>query len=168
MGNRVTPKLSAVGHVGLYAKDPVALAKFYQAILGMTMTGGSRNNPDFGTTAFLSSRPEEETHEIIFFDNPHACHTAFKVRSLAELRDSYRHVVESGLSINASVNHGVSLAFYFDDPEGNEIEIYWPTGLAYASGQPYAHPIDLTLSEEALLQDVADLASRVGAQWPVV
>ena len=49
-----------------------------------------------------------------------------------------------------ALNHGVSLAFYFDDPEGNMIEIYWATGLAY--GQPYGHPIDLALPEKALLR----------------
>ena len=57
------------------------------------------------------------------------------------------------------------LAFYFDDPEGNMIGIYWPTRLSY--GQPYGHPIDLTLTEQALLQDVADLAARKGIAWPV-
>ena len=69
------------------------------------------------------------------------------------------------MPIKAAVNHGVSLAFYFDDPEGNMIEIYWPTRLAY--GQSYGHPVDLLLTEEALLQDVAELASRVGIPWPV-
>lgn len=43
------------------------------------------------------------------------------------------------------------------------IEIYWPTKLRY--GQPYAHPIDLTLKEEALLEDVAKLAAREGIPW---
>ena len=62
-----------------------------------------------------------------------------------------------------ALNHGVSLAFYFDDPEGNMIEIYWATGLPY--GQPYGHPIDLTLPEEELLRDVEQLAARQGLEW---
>jgi hypothetical protein len=62
-----------------------------------------------------------------------------------------------------ALNHGVSLAFYFDDPEGNMIEIYWATGLAY--GQPYGHPIDLALSEDALLRDLEQLAARHGIAW---
>jgi catechol-2,3-dioxygenase len=62
-----------------------------------------------------------------------------------------------------ALNHGVSLAFYFDDPDGNMIEIYWATGLEY--GQPYGHAIDLTLPEEALLADVEQLAQRHGLTW---
>jgi hypothetical protein len=53
-------------------------------------------------------------------------------------------------------NHGVSVAFYFEDPEEHLIEVYWPTGLAWP--QPYGDPIDLTLSEEALERKVRDLA----------
>jgi hypothetical protein len=36
----------------------------------------------------------------------------------------------------------------FDDPDGNMIEVYWPTGVKYR--QPFIEPLDLTQSEEAL------------------
>jgi catechol-2,3-dioxygenase len=58
-------------------------------------------------------------------------------------------------------NHGVSIAFYFEDPEGHLIEVYWPTGARRR--QPYGEPIDLTLSEEALRRDVAESAIGAGA-----
>ncbi len=51
--------------------------------------------------------------------------------------------------------------FYFDDPEGHLIEVYWPTGVACRPR--HGDPIDLTRSEEALRRDVAQLASRAGA-----
>ena len=60
-----------------------------------------------------------------------------------------------------ALNHGGSLAFYFDDPEGHLVEVYWPTGVACRP--PYGDPIDLTQSEEALRRDVAELAARAGA-----
>ena len=41
-----------------------------------------------------------------------------------------------------ALSHGVSLSFYFDDPEGHLIEVYWPTGVA--TRPPYGEPIDLT------------------------
>ena len=47
-----------------------------------------------------------------------------------------------------AANHGASVAFYFDDPDGNMIEVYWPTGVNYR--QPFIEPLDLTQSEEAL------------------
>jgi len=158
-----SPKLSGLCHLGIHAKDPAMLAEFYRDILGMQIVGGSEEDSPVGASTFLSSRPEEESHEIVFFANPDLAHAAFKVASLADLRTLYRDIVERGVPIKTSVNHGVSLAFYFDDPEGNMIEVYWPTQLRY--GQPYAHAIDLTLEEEALLEDVAKLAAREGIPW---
>jgi len=63
--------------------------------------------------------------------------------------------------VKLALNHGVSLSFYFDDPEGHLIEVYWPTG---AACRPLlGDAIDLTRSEEALRRDVAELAARAGA-----
>src|ERR1700756_3276215 len=47
-----------VRHVGLYAKDPLVSAQFYRDILGMQTVGGT---PGIGASAFLSSRPGEES-----------------------------------------------------------------------------------------------------------
>ncbi len=157
------PRLIGLCHIGIQSDDPAALAEFYKHVLGMQAVGGSGEENPFSSSAFLSSRPDEESHEVVIFANPAGRHAAFKVASLADLRHAYRGVVERGVGIKMALNHGVSLAFYFDDPEGNMIEIYWPTRLSY--GQPYGHPIDLTLSEEALLQDVADLAVRESISW---
>lgn len=77
-----------IHHVGLFAKDPHRSAEFYQDILGMHLVGGSpADTPGLGSTAFLTSRPEdEESHEISLFSQPQFAHIAFKVASLAELK----------------------------------------------------------------------------------
>jgi catechol-2,3-dioxygenase len=93
----------------------------------------------------LSRHPEEEDHDIVFFDNPASAHTAFKVASVGELLTFSRQMKERGLPIKFALNHGSSLAFYFDDPEGRMIEIYWPTTVRVR--QPYAHPIDFDVLE---------------------
>jgi catechol-2,3-dioxygenase len=157
------PRLSGLCHIGIHSGDPARLAEFYRDVLGMEVVGGSDAASPFGASTFLSSRPEQESHEIVIFANAALRHAAFKVASLADLRASYRDLVARGIEVKTALNHGVSLAFYFDDPEGNMIEIYWPTQLAY--GQPYGHPIDLAQPEEALLRDVADLAARHGISW---
>ena len=64
---------------GWWRNDPAALAEFYRDVLGMTITGGSGADGPFGATAFLSSRPEEEDHELAIFANPMYRHLAFKV-----------------------------------------------------------------------------------------
>jgi catechol-2,3-dioxygenase len=50
------------------------------------------------------------------------------------------------------------LSFYFDDPEGHLIEVYWPTGVD--CHLRHGGPIDLMLSQEALWRDVARLMPR--------
>lgn len=36
-----------------------------------------------------------------------------------------RRVADAGVEIYGHADHGVSIALYFDDPDGNGIEIYW-------------------------------------------
>jgi catechol-2,3-dioxygenase len=141
---------TGIRHVGLYAKDPSAMAEFYRDVLEMQVVGGSSGDDPLGATAFLSSRPEEESHEIAFFARQEFRHIAFKVASLADLRSLYQRICDRELPVKMVANHKVSFAFYFDDPEGNMIEVYWPTGMEWP--QPHLEPIDLTQSEEALLE----------------
>jgi len=83
---------TGVHHVGLHAKDdPAASAVFYSDILGMELVGESGPEHPIGATAFLSSRPDEESHEIALFADATLVHTAFKVSSLAEFRLLHAH-----------------------------------------------------------------------------
>jgi catechol-2,3-dioxygenase len=156
--------ISGFYHVGMAARDPAALAAFYRDALGMTITGGSDAGSPFGQTAFLSSRPEQENHELAIFAAPMYRHLAFKVASLADLRALHRQVTARGIPIALALNHGCSLAFYFDDPEGNMVEVYWPTGLP--NDQPYGDPLDLDGSDAALIEAVAGIAARAGLALP--
>jgi catechol 2,3-dioxygenase-like lactoylglutathione lyase family enzyme len=82
-----------IHHVGLCAKDPSLTAEFYRDVMGMQIVGGSSADAaPIGASAFLSSRPEEESHEIALFTNPEIRHVAFKVASLAELRSFYQRI----------------------------------------------------------------------------
>ena len=110
-----------------------------------------------GAIAFRSGHPAAGPLDLALFANPAYQHTAFKVRSLAHLRAMYQRALDRGVLVKMAFNHGVSLAFYFEDPEGHLIEVYWPTGVAWR--QPYGEGIDLTLSEEALQRKVRELAA---------
>jgi len=160
---------TGVHHVGLRASNPAASAEFYRDILGMEIVGGSSPDHPFGATAFLSSRPDQESHEIALFANPAFAHVAFKVSSLAELRSFHARVVERNIPIKFAANHGVSFAFYFDDPDGNMIEVYWPT--RDLSGkqpqvetlQPQMEPLDLAQPDELLLEKLTPRQARTFA-----
>ena len=145
-------------HVGLYAKNPTSLAEFYRDVMGMQVVGGSDASHAFGQSAFLSSRPAEEFHEIAMFSNRELAHSAFKVGSLAALKRFYQRIVGRGIPVKFQFLHGISIAFYFHDPEGNLIEVYWPTGVAHP--QPYGQEIDLTKPEAELLDELKVLTGR--------
>ena len=124
----------------------------------MQIVGGSDASHPLGASAFLSSRPREESHhEIAMFSNPQLAHLAFKVESLAALKQFYQKIVGRGIPIRFQFLHGISFAFYFQDPEENLIEVYWSTGVDYP--QPCAQETDLTRTEEELMQELKALAA---------
>jgi len=154
------PTITGLGHVGLQASDPAALAEFYQAVLRLQIVGqGDLNAEGLRSSVFLSSRAEDAPYQVAIYADPNLSHIAFEVASLADLQTFYKLVIDRGLPIRWTLNHGVSLAFYFTDPAGNLIKLYWPTGVAYP--QPHGHPIDLTQPEAVLRQDVADLVAHL-------
>jgi catechol-2,3-dioxygenase len=159
MTQKTTPQVIGVRHVGLGARDPAALAAFYRDVLGLQVVPTDASA--LGAAAFLSSRPAEGSLDLAFFANPALQHTAFEVRSLADLRAFYQRVLGRGVPIKMALNHGVSLSFYFVDPEGHMVEVYWPTGVACRPR--HGDPIDLTQSEEALRRDAAELAGAPSA-----
>src|ERR1700722_12397820 len=97
---------TGIHHVGLPATNPAASAEFYRDVLGMEIVGGTTPDHPLGAAALLSSRPDEESHEIALFANPVFAHIAFKVSSLAEFRSFNARVVEKNIPIKFVFNHG--------------------------------------------------------------
>jgi catechol-2,3-dioxygenase len=91
--------------------------------MGMQIVGGSSADHPFGASAFLTSRPEEEGHEVALFANQDFRHFAFRVGSLAELRSFYHRVFDRKIEVKTALNLVTSIAFYFTDPDGNLIEV---------------------------------------------
>jgi catechol-2,3-dioxygenase len=81
--------------------------------------------------------------------NPRGRHVAFRVDTLAELRQLHAAAPGSGARVVFSFDHGSSLSFSVQDPEGNPCEVYWETGRPAAEGN---RPIDLSRPEEELLE----------------
>jgi catechol-2,3-dioxygenase len=143
---------TGVRHVGIHATNPAASEEFYKDVLGMEITAGSAPDHPLGATAFLSRRPDQ-AHEIALVANPAHAHVAFKVSSLAEFRSFHARVLEKNIPIKFVFNHRESFAFYFDDPDGNMIEVYWSNGnLSWK--QPQVEPLDLSQTDEVLLKNI--------------
>jgi catechol 2,3-dioxygenase len=141
-----------LGHVGVPAQNPQQLATFYGELLGLEMTLEGRF-PGLGEFIFLSERPAEEIQTLALMTNPNARHIAWKVESLAMLKAIYAQAKAHGIAIDRVLNHRASLSLYLRDPEGNGIEIYWPTG--HTVEGLFAEPVDvaqLEQPESALLE----------------
>ena len=64
-GNQADRQPTAIGHVGLRATNLAASAEFCGDIFGTEITSGSPPDHPLGATAFLSSRPDQESRVIV-------------------------------------------------------------------------------------------------------
>jgi catechol-2,3-dioxygenase len=152
-----------LGHITLFAENPDRLAAFYSDLFGMELVGRAAS----GSSVFIGGRPQEENHELAFIHNRKAAHVGFKVGTPGELLAYYQEIKARGLKIAALWNHGMALALYVPDPEGNLIEIYWPTGREDYR-PPYFGPLDLEgQTEEGLRRLVAALPPQQATQAPL-
>jgi catechol-2,3-dioxygenase len=149
------PKVTGLGHVGIYVRDPQIMINFYSGFLGMSVTD---RGPD-DRIVFLSANPAIEHHEFVLVKSEDRKtdpqQVSFTAASLADLRTFYAEILSRGYPVEMVVNHGNAIGCYFRDPEENVVEVYWHTGKDWP--QPYGDPIDLLKSEEELLGIVAAL-----------
>ncbi|MPZ49212.1 MAG: glyoxalase [Dehalococcoidia bacterium] len=155
------PKVTGLGHVGLYVQDVPKMIDFYSNFLGLEVT--DRGNGDW--IVFLSARPNEEHHELALVRSTEqktdAQQISFTVASLADLKGFYARIKERGYAIDSVVNHGIAFGCYFRDPEDNRVEVYWPTGKSYP--QPHADPIDLEADDAALIDLLDNMPAKTSA-----
>ena len=121
-------RISRLSHVVLNVKDPQASAKWYSEALGMEIMNYS---PQL-EMAFLSFGTLD--HDIALIKTPQGvatgspgfCHTAMVIEGgLNELKEIYHRVRATGAKIDMTADHGVSKGFYFFDPDGNRLEVFY-------------------------------------------
>jgi catechol-2,3-dioxygenase len=85
--------------------------------LGAWLTNDAANHriallafPDF------TEDPEKETHAGMH-------HTAFEYGSFDELNDSYLRLRDAGIAPDICLDHGMTLSYYYSDPDGNHVEL---------------------------------------------
>src|SRR6516162_305171 len=136
-------KLKGIGHVNLRVADHEASKRFYRDVLGFAI---AEEDPDHGGV-FMTLGDNFHTLDIGQHPAPESAqrpqrgqiglgHIAFQVGSYAALRDAYAHLIDSGVEILRATNHINQRSFYFADPDGNTLEIYYelPHALQLFSG----------------------------------
>ncbi len=138
MGETIDPR-THIGHVHLKVSDLERAIAFYRDVLGFELkqqlgdqaaflaAGGYHHHIGLNTWESRGGpRPPRGTTGLFHF--------AIRLPDRPALARTLKRVVEAGIPIGAS-DHGVSEAIYFEDPDGNGIEIYrdrpqeeWPRG----------------------------------------
>ena len=165
------PLAADLTHLGFYVTDVDAVAAFYTGFMGMVIT-------DCGEAAgrkwvFMSRNPREHHQVVIASGRPEGSfqqinQISFRVPDLATLRQWHANATAAGADKLEAVTHGNSWSIYFQDPEGNRIEMY-ASSRWYVS-QPMRVPVDMTRSVDDLEEEtdrltVADPSRRPHDRW---
>lgn len=114
-----------IGSIGLIARDLDRLADFYRDLLGLTVQERTARAAKLGTGGVTLIEIEHRPDALP--DDPRTAglyHTAFLMPTRADHARWILHIARNRIPITGASDHGVSEAFYLDDPEGNGIEVY--------------------------------------------
>ncbi|MGH3082508.1 MAG: VOC family protein [Gaiellaceae bacterium] len=151
-----------IGHVHLKVSDLDRAIRFYRDVLGFELkqqmgdqaaflsAGGYHHHIGLNTWESKGGSPPPPGMTGLY-------HFAIRFPDRPALARTLKRVLQSGIRIGAS-DHGVSEAIYFEDPDGNGIEIYrdrpqeeWPRGPDGKSVAMVSAPLDL----ESLLAEAS-------------
>jgi catechol 2,3-dioxygenase-like lactoylglutathione lyase family enzyme len=138
-------QLKRIGHIGILVSDFERSFRFYTEVLGCRVTN-RRKRADGSETAFL--RFDDMHHDFVIATAPPGVDVeaagqsqrliqqiAFEVEDRDEFLKSLAHLHAHGVKlVNGPLIHGLesgdnlggsgSRSFYFQDPDGNRLEIY--------------------------------------------
>lgn len=156
-------------HVGLYVDDMDAMVAFYTGLIGFVITD-SGEFLDRSLT-FLSRRADEH-HQMVFVSGRRTdgevqllSQISFRVDDLDALKHFHSRALELGATGMEGRDHGNSWSIYFEDPEGNRIEMYTPT--PWYVSQPWRVPLDLMASNETIETATRKLIEESATWAPV-
>jgi len=115
-----------IGSIGLAVRDLDRMTGYYRDLLRLSVLERTDTLARLGTPGGvplldLEHRPGLKP------DDPREAglyHTAFLMPTRADHARWILHMARSRIPITGASDHGVSEAFYLDDPEGNGVEIY--------------------------------------------
>lgn len=166
-----------LSHFGICAENVSVMEKFYTEVLGFTVTDRGQT---VGLDVVFLSRDPRHHHEIVLTSGrpanlgrntvtplfgPVINQISFALRTLAELKQMHAYLVGTYSAEYLCANHGVAWSIYFDDPEGNKIEIFVDT--EWYCAQPVLEPLDLAAPDDRIMAETRALCARVGAFQPI-
>jgi len=156
------PKVNSLGHMGVYVHDIERSVAFYRDILGLQVSDRSPRGAVFMTAQDRAV----EHHELLLAPGRNddgkvnvLQQISFRCATLKDVKDFYRVFVDNNVPINRCVSHGNTVSIYAQDPDGNSVEVYWPSGVDVP--QPFGIPMDLSKSES----EIRDQLNEILKEW---
>jgi catechol 2,3-dioxygenase len=158
---KIRPNLT---HAGIWVRDMDNMVDFYTRVLAFEITDRGYVPRYNGHIAFLSNDPEIHHQMVLAEGRPNDAPStvnqlSFTVQSLDELRTMYRRVVGEGVENLLPRNHGNAWSVYFDDPEGNNIEVYLDS--PFHIPQPFGEYLDFDLTDDEIVETTEAMAREV-------
>lgn len=145
-------------HVNLKTKRMQAMIDWYGEVVGMTtrfvFPGGAwLSNDDANhrlallATPTLNDDPDKLAHTGMH-------HIAFEFADMDAVLDTYVRLKQAGIEPHMSLDHGMTLSFYYVDPDGNSVELqcdlfgdwersaHWMMTSPEFAANPIGQPID--------------------------
>lgn len=117
----------AFHHINLKTLRMQEMIDWYSRVLGMQaqhqFPGGAwlTNDEANHRIALLTSPGMKEDPDKYVHTGMH--HTAFEYTSMGDLLDTYVRLKAHGILPHASLDHGITSSFYYEDPDGNSVEL---------------------------------------------
>jgi catechol 2,3-dioxygenase len=145
-------------HVNLKTRRLQAMIDWYGVVTGMTaryvFPGGAWLSNDAANhrLALLATPTLDDDPDKLAHTGLH--HTAFEFADMDALLDTYVRLKEAGIEPHMSLDHGMTLSFYYVDPDGNSVELqcdifgawdrstHWMTTSAEFAANPIGAPVD--------------------------
>lgn len=164
------PQLS---HCGIFVIDIDRMTRFYTQVFGLRLTDQGVGGTFKFKLHFLSGTSQQH-HQLVLAsgrapDSPSTVmQLSFKVEQIDDLRRVRAAALEDGATHMRGMNHGNAMSIYFQDPEGNTVEVYLDT--PWYIPQPHGDALDLTKTDAELWAETeascrADPAFEMASSW---
>lgn len=146
-------------HAVIRCRDLEAMVAFYRELFGFEVSDRGPLGPPGSPEVVFMTTSASEHHQIAFAaargpeDASALDHMAFRVDSVADVKQMLRRVeADARVAAGAPITHGNAISVYFEDPEGNGIEVFCDT--PWHVPQPQIRGWDPSKSDGEVLAEV--------------
>ncbi len=150
-------------HINLKTRRLQEMIDWYTTVVGMTSTyqfpGGAwlTNDAANHRLALLTSPQLLEDPDKFMRTGIH--HSAFEYATIDDLLNTYTRLKSLGIEPHACLDHGMTTSFYYEDPDGNSVELQvdnfenWEESSEWMHTSPQfaANPIGMPVDPEQMV-----------------